>query len=106
MFCSFPLSSGVVPNNRTVAEKWLSARALGKDVFNFVITRKNSAAGADADRDGDGDSPEEPVVGIMGCYNLPEIGYLIHPGEFPRLGLIPFSYSLLSSTYLTVCRRC
>lgn len=31
-------TSGVVPNDLDVAERWLSARALGKDVLNFVIS--------------------------------------------------------------------
>jgi hypothetical protein len=40
-------TSGVVANDREVAERWLSARALGKDVLNFVITLKNGEEGGD-----------------------------------------------------------
>lgn len=65
----FENSSGIVANDRDVARRWLSARALGKDVFNFIIEAK-------------GASPEQgPVVGIMGSYHWPEVGYLIHPGK-------------------------
>jgi RimJ/RimL family protein N-acetyltransferase len=68
-------TSGVVADDREVAERWLSARALGKDVLNFVITLKNG----DGDEKSDGE--KEEVVGIMGSYHWPEVGYLMHPGE-------------------------
>lgn len=42
------------------AERWLSARALGPDVFNFVLKDHDST-----------------VVGICGSFHWPEIGYLI-----------------------------
>lgn len=63
-------TSGVVPDDREAAERWLSARALGKDVLNFVIMLKN-----------DGQQENEEIVGIMGSYHWPEIGYLMNPGE-------------------------
>jgi RimJ/RimL family protein N-acetyltransferase len=69
-------TSGVVADDREVAERWLSARALGKDVLNFVITLKNG----NGDEKSDGE--KEEVVGIMGSYHWPEVGYLMHPGEF------------------------
>ena len=62
-------TSGLVANDLEVVKRWLSARALGSDVLNFVITLKD-------DR-----TPEEgQIVGIMGSYHFPEIGYLMHPG--------------------------
>jgi RimJ/RimL family protein N-acetyltransferase len=64
-------TSGVVADDREVAERWLSARALGKDVLNFVITLKEDGVKGE----------EETVVGIMGSYHWPEVGYLMHPGE-------------------------
>ena len=72
-------TSGVVPNDLDVAERWLSARALGKDVLNFAITLK---------KDGPEEKGEEEIVGIMGSYHMPEIGYLMHPGE---LSIVPLS---------------
>lgn len=64
-------TSGLVANDVDVAERWLSARALGKDVLNFVITLKDNDGSA---------NEEEQIVGIMGSYHWPEIGYLMHPG--------------------------
>lgn len=64
-------TSGLVADDVDVAERWLSARALGKDVLNFVITLKD-----------DGGSAGEQIVGIMGSHHWPEIGYLMHPGMF------------------------
>lgn len=64
-------TSGLVANDIDVAERWLSARALGKDVLNFVITLKDNDGSA---------KEEEQIVGIMGSYHWPEIGYLMHPG--------------------------
>ena len=64
-------TSGVVANDLEVAERWLGARCLGKDVLNFVITLKDN--GPDL-----GD--KEQIVGIMGSYHWPEIGYLMNPG--------------------------
>lgn len=60
-------TSGVVADDLDVAERWLSARVLGKDVLNFVITLKDNESG-------------EQIVGIMGSYHWPEIGYLMNPG--------------------------
>ena len=68
-------TSGLVANDVDVAQRWLSARALGKDVLNFVITLKDD----DGSAAGEG---EEQIVGIMGSYHWPEIGYLMHPGMF------------------------
>ena len=57
-------------SNIDQARKWLSVRALGKDVFNFVVELKydgeNSLCG--------------PVIGMAGSFHPPEIGYMIHPG--------------------------
>ena len=64
-------TSGLVANDVDVARRWLSARALGKDVLNFVIKLKDDDAGEG-----------EQIVGIMGSYHWPEIGYLMHPGMF------------------------
>jgi len=60
-------TSGVVANDLDVATRWLSARALGKDILNFVIILKDHG-------------PDEQVVGIMGSHHWPEIGYLMNPG--------------------------
>ena len=65
-------TSGLVANDVDVAQRWLSARALGKDVLNFAITLKDDGSAAG----------EEQIVGIMGSYHWPEIGYLTHPGTF------------------------
>lgn len=72
-------TSGVVPNDLDKAEKWLSARALGDGVFNFVITLRNEAS---EDNNESMVDEEEQIVGIMGSYHWPEIGYLMHPGSF------------------------
>lgn len=88
-----------MPKDRAIAERWLSARALGKDVFNFVITRKKSEfedSNGNENENGDGDS--EPVVGIMGSYHWPEVGYLIHPGMFTWSSL-SLSYCLAFETF-------
>ena len=46
-------------------------RALGKDVFNFAIELRN-----DISR-----STEQPsIVGVVGSFHIPKIGYLIRPG--------------------------
>lgn len=58
--------------NRQQAERWLSARALGPDVFNFVI-RKRSGGKVDPD-----------IIGILGSFHWPNIGYLIHEDHAGR----------------------
>jgi hypothetical protein len=73
-------TSGVVANDREVAERWLSARALGRDVLNFVITLKNGEEGGEVE--GKDERIGKEVVGIMGSYHWPEVGYLMHPGKF------------------------
>lgn len=72
-------TSGVVADDLEVAERWLSARVLGKDVLNFVVTLKND--GKELGKDGNGEGKEEQIVGIMGSYHWPEVGYLMHPGK-------------------------
>lgn len=73
-------TSGVVANDLEVAERWLSARVLGKDVLNFVITLKNNGDGVEKN-DGEEGKEKEVIVGIMGSYHWPEVGYLMHPGK-------------------------
>lgn len=64
-------TSGVVPKGDLArAEKWVSARVLGEGVFNFVVLKRKEDGG------------EGELVGIMGSYAWPEVGYLVHPGEF------------------------
>jgi hypothetical protein len=46
------------------AQRWMKARVLGADVFEFVIELRQTGE----------------VVGIMGSFHRPEIGYLISPG--------------------------
>lgn len=64
-------TSGLIANDIEAVTRWLSARALGKDILNFVITLKD-----------DGPPEEGQIVGIMGSYHYPEIGYLMNPGMF------------------------
>jgi RimJ/RimL family protein N-acetyltransferase len=65
-------TSGLIANDIDAVTRWLSARALGKDVLNFVITLKDNGPPEEGGR----------VVGIMGSYHWPEIGYLMNPGMF------------------------
>lgn len=77
-------TSGVVSSNLEKAEKWLSARALGDGVFNFVLTlRKSDVVKGQSGK-------EEEVVGIMGSYHPPEIGYLMNPGSLSLVSLSSF----------------
>ncbi|CAK3904238.1 N-acetyltransferase p20 [Lecanosticta acicola] len=58
--------------NRQQAERWLSARALGPDVFNFAIRQRS------------GDLAGTEIIGILGSFHWPEIGYLIHQDHAGR----------------------
>jgi len=49
------------------AIRWTSARALGPGVFNFLVELKA------------GFTPSQ-VVGALGSYHPPAVGYLFHPG--------------------------
>jgi RimJ/RimL family protein N-acetyltransferase len=89
-------TSGVVANDREVAERWLSARALGRDVLNFVITLKNGEEGGEVE--GKDERIGKEVVGIMGSYHWPEVGYLMHPGE-SVLVLASIDVELLQECY-------
>ncbi|KAK5168852.1 uncharacterized protein LTR77_006161 [Saxophila tyrrhenica] len=62
-------SHGVV-STLSQAERWTSDRALGKDVFNFAIELRQHDL-----RDGD----KRPIIGVVGSFHLPSIGYMIHP---------------------------
>lgn len=88
-------TSGLVANDLDVAQRWLSARVLGKDVLNFVITLKDDGGSAA----GEG---EEQIVGIMGSYHWPEIGYLMHPGMLFLVGEIWAVYSFVLALFTTV----
>lgn len=54
--------------NLVQAERWLSARALGLDVFNFALREKS------------GDTIGTDIVGILGSFHVPKCGYLIRTG--------------------------
>lgn len=75
-------TSGVVANDLEAAERWLKARALGKDVLNFVITLKEGGCKYGEGGEEVVGGQDEVIVGIMGSYHWPEIGYLMHPGKF------------------------
>lgn len=51
------------------AERWVSTRALGADVFNFAVTLRS-----------DPDGEQTGIIGIAGSFHPPKIGYLFHPG--------------------------
>nr|POE48030.1 putative n-acetyltransferase ynad [Quercus suber] len=55
--------AGVIISDHEQAERWVSARALGPHVVNFVIKLR--------------DQPEESI-GVMGSFHPPAIGYLIN----------------------------
>lgn len=54
--------------NLEQATRWLSARALGPDVFNFALRERN------------GDIVGTEIVGILGSFHVPKCGYLIRTG--------------------------
>lgn len=53
--------------DRDQAKQWVSARALGSNVFNFCIREKASS------------SIEPKFVGMIGSFHWPLCGYMIHP---------------------------
>ena len=55
------------------AERWLSARALGPDVFNFAIELRDRPQTSTTTPD---------IVGVCGSYHWPTVGYLLRPGTF------------------------
>ena len=65
------------------AEQWLKARALGLDVFNFAIHLRKSTTVQEGNT-----HDSEPIIGIMGSFHWPRIGYLIHPGT-----LLPLTFT-------------
>lgn len=56
------------------AERWLRDRALGKDVFNFAIELREDIA----------KSNNPPIIGAVGTFHLPEVGY-----SMSSLALVP-----------------
>lgn len=52
------------------AERWIDARANGPNVFNFAIELLNAY---------DTHSDQTRIIGLLGSYHWPEVGYLIHP---------------------------
>lgn len=82
-------TSGVVPKGDLArAEKWVSARVLGEGVFNFVVLKRKEDGG------------EGELVGIMGSYAWPEVGYLVHPGKL----LVFFILVLVSVLFISLKR--
>jgi len=73
--------------SRAQAEPWLSARALGSGVFQFLVTLKDARA----------DDGEGVVVGILGSYHWPSVGYILHTGIE-----IPFESFITRGSMLTV----
>ncbi|KXT00847.1 hypothetical protein AC578_949 [Pseudocercospora eumusae] len=55
--------------NRNQAAQWVSSRALGPNVFNFCIREKSSGTASASTR----------VVGMVGAFHWPMVGYMIHP---------------------------
>ncbi|EMF12486.1 uncharacterized protein SEPMUDRAFT_149145 [Sphaerulina musiva SO2202] len=72
--------------------QWLSARAVGSEVFNFAIRERcsvssssSSSSSATEEKGEGGKGYEERVIGLVGSFHLPSCGYLLHP-EFMRSG--------------------
>ncbi|KAK1084528.1 hypothetical protein LTR33_002610 [Friedmanniomyces endolithicus] len=57
------------------AERWLSARALGPDVFNFAIELRDRPQTSTTTPD---------IVGVCGSYHWPTVGYLLRPDHFGK----------------------
>lgn len=55
------------------AERWLSDRALGQDVFNFAIELHSFGHTASSEIN-------NSLIGVIGSFYQPRLGYLIHPG--------------------------
>lgn len=51
------------------AGRWIKDRALGQDVFNFIIELRNSGNGGS----------KSPIIGVAGTFHVPKVGYLIQP---------------------------
>lgn len=54
------------------AERWVKDRALGADVFNFAIELTHDQ--------GEGSREKPTIIGIMGSFHWPRIGYMINAG--------------------------
>ncbi|RMX74686.1 hypothetical protein D0869_12348 [Hortaea werneckii] len=54
------------------AERWIKDRALGADVFNFAIELRHDQA--------KGTREKPTIIGIMGSFHWPRIGYIINSG--------------------------
>ncbi|KAI7163925.1 hypothetical protein KC349_g1035 [Hortaea werneckii] len=52
------------------AERWIKDRALGADVFNFAIELRHDPA--------EGTREKPTIIGIMGSFHWPRIGYMIN----------------------------
>jgi len=52
------------------AERWVKDRALGADVFNFAIELRHDQ--------GEGSREKPTIIGIMGSFHWPRIGYMIN----------------------------
>ncbi len=47
------------------AERWLRDRTLGKDTFNFAVELREDVT----------KSSHPPIIGAVGSFHLPEVGY-------------------------------
>lgn len=52
------------------AESWVSRRALGADIFNFVIELRSEVDS----------NTQTKIIGVVGSFARPCVGYLLHPG--------------------------
>lgn len=59
------------------AERWLKDRALGQDVFNFAVHIRGPKPST---ADGRGHEEPKQLIGIIGSFHWPSVGYLINPG--------------------------
>ncbi|KAK3110849.1 hypothetical protein LTR53_014433 [Teratosphaeriaceae sp. CCFEE 6253] len=69
-------TSAAPVTNLDQARRWVSARALGPDVFNFVIQLKGLAS-ADP-------TAQSKIIGVVGSFHWPMVGYLLHPDHFGK----------------------
>lgn len=67
------MKSGRPLPSLSVAERWVKDRALGQDVFNFAIELRTTP---------DGDNIDAPavIIGVMGSFHWPRVGYVVHAG--------------------------
>ncbi|KAI5363694.1 putative GNAT domain, acyl-CoA N-acyltransferase [Septoria linicola] len=76
-------------SSKQQGEKWLSARCLGPEAFNFAVRERDlsstaSSSSSSLSSPSSNEAVKPRIIGLFGSFHWPSCGYMLHPDYYNR----------------------